>query len=37
MSNVIEHNKTYMVETKRLHVRDIIRNLNQYTCKLMTA
>lgn len=34
---MLDPHKTYMLESKRVHVRDIIRNPNQYTCKLMTA
>ena len=33
----LDHHKMYMLESKRTHVRDIMRNPNHYTCKMMTA
>lgn len=34
---MLDCHKTYMLESKRAHVRDIMRNPNQYTCKMLTA
>jgi hypothetical protein len=34
---MLDHHKTYMLESKRIHVKDIMRNPDLYTCKMMTA